>query len=89
MLARLREGRVESVEDIEKNFGLMVGTRKSSHLADDHVCQQVYHQDVLARLRESRVESVEDIEWLRVMRFYMEGEVSACMLQCFLISAIT
>ena len=27
------------------------------------------------RLRESRLESTEDIEWLRVMRFYDEGDV--------------
>ena len=45
---------------------------------------QVYHQDVLARLRESRVESEEDIEWLRVMRFYMEGEVSVFAAAFFL-----
>lgn len=36
---------------------------------------QVYHRDVLVRLSEGRVESSEDIEWLRVLRFYQEGEV--------------
>jgi hypothetical protein len=40
---------------------------------------QVYHRDVLYRLTERRVDSGEDIEWLRVMRFYLEGEVSGGM----------
>lgn len=38
---------------------------------------QVYHRDVLGRLKEGRVEDVDDVEWLRVVRFYQEGEVVA------------
>ncbi len=41
-----------------------------------HPVVQVYQRDVLTRLCEGRVEGVNDIEWLRVMRFYQEGEVS-------------
>ena len=36
---------------------------------------QVYHKDVTQRLHDSRMTSVSDIEWLRVVRFYNEGEV--------------
>ena len=36
---------------------------------------QVYHQEVTQRLHTQRVQSVDDIEWLRVMRFYSEGDV--------------
>ena len=36
---------------------------------------QVYHKDVTQRLRDSRMTALSDIEWLRVVRFYDEGEV--------------
>lgn len=36
---------------------------------------QVYQRDVLSRLREGNCQGVDDIEWLRVLRFYQEGEV--------------
>ena len=36
---------------------------------------QVYHKDVTQRLRDSRMSALSDIEWLRVVRFYEEGEV--------------
>jgi hypothetical protein len=36
---------------------------------------QVYHQEVTRRLQERQVASTDDIEWLRVLRFYVEGNV--------------
>ncbi len=36
----------------------------------------MYQRDVLVRLMDGHVEGgVQDIEWLRVLRFYQEGEV--------------
>ena len=35
----------------------------------------MYHKDVTQRLHKSRMTSVNEIEWLRVVRFYVEGEV--------------
>ncbi|GIL68853.1 hypothetical protein Vafri_22075 [Volvox africanus] len=76
-LEELHRSQIHTVVDL-----LLGGTLSPVQrgIMENMILTKVYHNEVTARLRERRLENDADFEWLKVLRFYLEGP--ECIAHC-------
>ncbi|EFJ51360.1 dynein heavy chain, partial [Volvox carteri f. nagariensis] len=76
-LEELHRSQIHTVVDL-----LLGGTLSPVQrgIMENMILTKVYHNEVTARLRERRLDNDSDFEWLKVLRFYLEGP--ECIAHC-------